>query len=425
MLKINSNEIDQGDTFLCLPGEEENIKKAINNGAACVITDHGEYEVKTIIVNDTVTYLSNYLKELYFEKLDKIKIIGVVGSTGKTSVEILITQLLNNLGKKTAYLEKDKFIIGEKSYHINANIYNTYELINKAIDNNCENIVIELSSDSITKRIFEGLRFDIILLTNLLTNDSNYINTILEPFKMIKNNGYAIINKNNPNSEMFVLPQNKNILYAYENSDYIIKDIFLSYDSLIFNINNKKIELPIIGSYNAYNFLSAYMVVKSLSYTDEEIIEIANRIQPVEGHYQNIKYEDNLIIIDNANNVEKMKNVIKYTKEFIKGKLITIKGLDYKEKEKNEEIKNLLKQTSDYTIFTMKYQTYEEIEKPDINNEDNAEFIVSRKDAIKKGINMLKEKDILLIFGEDKEIMQNEEYSDYKEIIKNIKGRRK
>ena len=125
MLRIDSKEINPGDTFLSLPESEEekekHIEEAIDKGAACIITDKGEYQVKTIIAPDTKTYLSNYLKELYLEKIDNIKIIGIVGKEGKTLTQNLITHVLNNLNSKTAYIGENEFYLDGKIVKSKAN----------------------------------------------------------------------------------------------------------------------------------------------------------------------------------------------------------------------------------------------------------------------------------------------------------------
>ena len=108
MLRVNSKEIEPGDTFLALTGLKKDghdyIEEAIDKGAVCIIATHGQYSVKTILTDDTRTYLSNYLKELNLEKLNKIKLIGIVGTSGKTITGDLTYQLLNNLNIKTAYI---------------------------------------------------------------------------------------------------------------------------------------------------------------------------------------------------------------------------------------------------------------------------------------------------------------------------------
>ena len=209
MLRVDSRKVEPGDTFLALTGPytdgHDYVLDAIDKGAACVIVNHGEYPVKTIVTEDTKAYLSNYLKELNLEKIKKIKLIGIAGTTGKTVTGDLTCQLLNNLNMKTAYIGTNGFYLEGKTYKISSStpdLYELYELINKAIDAKCENIIIEISSKAIRQRHIEGLRFDIAIFTNFIAHQrkdkDEYLNTKVELFKMIKKGGYAIINKKDP-----------------------------------------------------------------------------------------------------------------------------------------------------------------------------------------------------------------------------------
>ena len=99
MLKVNSRSIETGDTFIAIKSAvrdgHDYIEDAIDRGAACIIAERGDYSVKTIIVPDTKKYLSNYLKELYADKISKLKLIGITGTNGKTTSCYLLYQLLN------------------------------------------------------------------------------------------------------------------------------------------------------------------------------------------------------------------------------------------------------------------------------------------------------------------------------------------
>ncbi|MBR3229692.1 MAG: hypothetical protein IKF91_02560 [Bacilli bacterium] len=434
MLRIKVKEIKPGDTYLSLTGEEKQIKEAIDMGATCIITDKGDYEVKTILTPDTQTYLSNYLKELYFEKIDNIKIIGIVGAAGKTQTQEIVAQTLNNLNSKTAYIGDDIFNLEDKTENIKTNIYTIYEKIGQAIDNNCKNMIIELSNENLSKRQYEGLRFDIVIFTNLIGKEitDEYLKNSIEPFKMIKKDGYAIINKNDPYYENYSLTQNHNIYYGTLDSDYKITDVNLTYEFIEFTLNDIKIKLPILGSYNIYNFINAYIIAKLFNYNDEEIIESTKLLKQIEGRYQTVKNKDSLVIIDSASSEQKIKRIIEYTKEFSKGKITTVIGCDSEiEKEERKKIGFIVTQMTDYTIFTSDNPRYEEPEQiiEDMTKSletDNYEIILNRKEAIKKGINLLKDKDILLILGKGNEqyqIIGDDEltYSDYKEVMKNIK----
>ena len=445
MLRVNSKEVNPGDTFLALQGIEDDghnyIEEAIDKGAVCIIASQGEYSVKTITVNDTRTYLSNYLKELYIEKLDKIRLIGISGTRGKTTTGDLIYQLLNNLGSKTAYIGTNGFYMNDEVKKISSttpDIYEIYLLINKAIENECENIIIEVSSKAITQRHVEGLRFDMVIFTNFIVDGLNeeeiqtYLNTKIELFKMIKKNGTAIINSKDPYYQNFALPQNNNVFYGSKDSDYQISNIGLTYDFTEFDINEIHVEIPLLGSYNIYNYLAAYVTAKNLHFPDEAIANAQEKLKQVDGRYQGIKYNDSLIIIDYAYDKNQIESIIKCTREFAKGRIITLIGSGGEVREnQRSQIGKMVTKKSDYAIFTTDNPRHEEPE--DIIDEmtkeiqnDNYEVIVNRKEAIKHGINMLENYDILLVLGkghEETQIIGSDEFpfKDYNEVIKNIK----
>lgn len=443
MLRVNSKAVQPGDTFLALKGPRTDghdyIDEAIDKGAACIIATHGEYPVKTIIVEDTRTYLAGYLKELNMARLEKIKIIGVVGTGGKTLTSDIIYQLLNSLGVKTAFIGTNGFYCESKHKKLKEatpDIYILYDLINEAIDKECEVIVIEASSKAILQRHLEGLRFDACIFTNIIMdnikNKELYLNSKLDLFKKIKGSGYAVINKNDSNAGVFALTQNKNIFYGTKDANYNVSRIKLFYDHTEFKINNFDIYSPLIGSYNVYNYLAAFALINTLGFLEEDIIEATKHLVAPDGRYQNIMYNNRLIIIDYAYNPDTIKSIIKETKKFSEGRIITIVGCGGdRSKAKRPLIGKIVTDNCDYVIFTTDNPRNEKEE--DILNDitenltkDNFETIISRKEAIKKGINMLEEKDILLILGkghEDVQIIGNDEFplKDYDEVIKDIK----
>ena len=445
MLRVNSKKVEPGDTFLALKGQntdgEAYIEEAIDKGAACIIASSGEYDVKTIIASDTRTYLSNYLRELNMERFKKIKIIGIIGTYGKTSTGSILYQLLNNLNSKTSYLGTLGFYINEKkekTKETTPDIYELYEYINRSIDEECENIIIELSNSSITKRHIEGLRFDVVIYTGTETTISqdgqivDYVSTKLDVIKMINKDGIAIINRNDTYYEYLSIPQNKNIFYGWTESDYIISDVSLNYDKTYLKINGVEFIIPLLGSKNANNFLAAYSTISSMEFEKEDIIEACTKLHQVDGRFQGIKHKENLIIIDYAYTPKLIKNVIGITKELRKGKIITLIGAGGNRREQlRPQIGRLVTEESDYAIFTTDNPRYEEPEKiiEDIIStvdRDNYEVIVSRKDAIKKGIEKLEENDILLVLGkgdEDGQIIGSDPFpfKDYNEAKKYIK----
>lgn len=445
MLRVNSKKVLPGDTFLALKGKEKDghdfIEEAIDKGAACIIASHGEYDVKTIMVPDTRTYLSNYLRELHLEAFKKIKIIGIIGTYGKTSTGSILHQMLNKLNSKTAYLGTLGFYINEKkeqTKETTPDLYEIYEYINRAMEEECENIIIELSSGAIKKRHLEGLRFDLAIYTGMITQGKTeeeikeYLNTKIETFKMLNKDGIAIINIDDAYHEYFILPQNTNITYGKNDSNYKLSSISLNYDKTYLKINDDNLEIPFIGSPNTYNFLAAYSTVLSMGFNKNEVISLIDKLSQIDGRYQGIKHEESLIIIDYAFTPELIDKVIKTTNEFKKGKVIILIGAGGdRRKEERPIIGKITTQNADHVIFTTDNPRYEEPES--IIDEmvkgaekENYEIIVNRKEAIKQAVKMLEGNDILLILGkgdEDSQIIGNDLFplKDITEVKKYVK----
>ena len=441
MLRVNSKLVQKGDTFLALKGIKRDghnyIEDAINKGAVCVICEHGDYPVKTIITDDTRSYLGKYLKDLNEDKLSKIKIIGIVGSTGKTVTGDFIYQLLNILGHKTAVIGTNGFYAPdyyEALAESTPDIYKIYECINKAISLGCKSIVIEASSGAIIQRHLEGLMFDFVIFTNIVTNSTKdidlYVNSKVSIFKNLKKTGYAIINKKDKYTEEFTLSSNNNIFY--NDGDFKLSNIKLGYSSTEFNINDNHIYLPLIGIFNAHHYLASYIISRLLSFDDSEIIEATKKMVPADGRFQNINFGNKLIIIDYAHEVCVINNIIKETKDFALGKIITVIGCGGdRDNSKRPKIGKLVTEKCDYAIFTNDNPRNEdplvildEIKKGATS--DNYTVIPNRKDAIKKGIGMLLDNDILLILGKGHENIQiaddvTYDFKDYDEVMKIIR----
>ena len=448
MLKVNSKKINPGDTFIAIKSKvrdgHDYITDAIDRGAACIIAEKGEYSVKTIIVPDTKAYLSKYLKELYEDKLSKIKLIGVTGTNGKTISSYLIYELLNKMGIKTAYIGAVGFYLPDKNrplVNTNPDLYDLYEMIVEAVNEECEIVTIEVNSRALDERRLEGIKFDIACFTNLTeyhpdyySSMEEYKNSKLKLFNNIKE--YTIINMDDPYGKDFVLNKNKNILIGQNNYDYQICDIKVSNISSTFKIKHneeeRELTLPIPGVFNIYNYLNAYIICDKLRLNmDQVVIETANLTSP-KGHYQVIKNNKFTVIVDYAHTPTTVLNIIKSVKDYTKGRIITVIGCGGEQnKDTRPIIGKIVTEYSDYVFFTNDNPRNEDPEEilKDITTpleKRNFEIIPDRIDAIKKAINTMTEEDVLLVLGkghEQYQIIGKEKIylSDIEEITKNIK----
>ena len=431
MLQSDSRKIKFADTFIALKGYNEDghkyIEEAIKKGASKIVCEHGSYSVKTIIVDNTNEYLNKYLKT---NNID-IKIIGVTGTNGKTTTCYLIYQLLNNLGINCAYIGTIGYIYKDICEDLNNTTpggLELYYLIKRSKEYGCKYIVMEVSSQALDQKRVDFLEFDYAIFTNLTRdhldyhkNIDNYINSKKRLFELLKENGKSIINNDDKYSDNFKIYNYKT--YGFKNSDYTInKDDY---------INGDKYNIPLLCDYNKYNILAAISLLYEMGYKYEDLYNLVSKLKEPSGRMEVINYNSNKIIIDYAHTPDALDNVLNGIKKYVKGRIITIVGCGgNRDKGKRSMMGEIATNLSNYVIFTSDNPRYEDPNKilSDITNllyNKNYEIESNRENAIKKGIQLLDNNDILLVLGKGHEkyqIIKGKKYpfDDKEVILKNI-----
>lgn len=443
-LKDDSRKVKKGDTFIAIRGITEDghkyIESAIKNGASKIICEHGSYSVETIIVPDTRKYLENEMKKYFDEVLKDIKLIGITGTNGKTTTTFFIYELLNLLGHKSAVLGTIGFYVDDimlPTSNTTPGLIELYELFDEARKRKCEYIAIEVSSHSLYHDRNKGLLFDVAGFTNLTQDHldfhktmEEYKNAKLKILNYLKDNGVIVINTDDKYSEDF---KKKNYLsYGYNGEDLKILSIetYDEHSKVNFNFNNKTYEilLNITSDFNVYNYLMALLVVNLLGYEIENIIKVSEKLYLPAGRSEEIIVNDAKVVIDYAHSPDSVEKMIDNYRPQCKGKLITLTGCDGdRDKLKRPIMASIACKKSEYAILTHTHPFGEDPEsvKKDVIKgiKENGIFIDDRKEAIKKGLEILKPGDIFLILGMGRETYQTygkelRPHSDYDEVIK-------
>ena len=343
-IKTDSRKVKPGDTFIAIKNVNTDghdfIESAIKNGASRVICEKGSYGVETIIVPNTKEYLNNYLYKNYYPKFKDIKLIGVTGTNGKTTICYLVYQLLTLLGKKCAYIGTIGFYCGNKQKTLNNTTPDTdvlYDMLLEAKEYGCEYVVMEVSSHALDKNRVFGLEFDEVAFTNLTQDHldyhktlENYANAKRKLFEKTRGEKIAIINKDDPHHEKFMLNENKNITIGKTDADVLIKDYSLSHlhTKIEFSYEDKiyNTQINMVGSYNVYNYLTALMLVHKLGFSIDSIIDITKDLMAPAGRMEMIKYNTNSVFVDYAHTPDAVINVLRSANEYKKGRIITIIG---------------------------------------------------------------------------------------------------
>lgn len=430
-IKYNSKEIQKGDTFIALKTNNDGhkyINDAIKNGATKIVAEYGNYPVETLLVDNTKEYLVKYLYDNYYKEIEDLTLIGVTGTNGKTTTCMLIHNMLNKLGRKTAYIGTNGFYINtfiKDLPNTTPEIIDIYELLLEAKEEACEFVCIEASSHGLDQKRLENLKFDYAIFTNLTHEHLGYHKTMKnyalakqKLFTMLRNNKYAIINNDDNYKNYFILKENNNITYSLNNGNYYVKEYKITTQNNIFTVvnNNKEYTFTtkLLGKHNIYNNLASIIVLNKIGYSFEEINNVLTIVSGPKGRMENISYNNNNIIIDYAHTPDGIANVLNTAKELHPNKIITIVGCGGgtgSDRTKRSEMGNLVLSLSDKTIFTNDNprdedpnQIINDLLKEKINN--NYIIELDRKKAINKGINMLTNNDILLILGKGHENYQ-------------------
>lgn len=447
-LKSDSRKVKKGDTFIAIKNVERDghdyIEDAIKNGASKIICEHGKYPVETEIVKDTREYLNNYLYDNYYPLIKDMKLIGVTGTNGKTTSCYLTYQLLNMLGKKTAYIGTIGFFCGKEKTELNnttPDVDLLYSMLLEAKEKKYEYVVMEVSSHALDKNRVYGLEFDEVAFTNLTQDHLDYHKTMEKYaeakkilFTKTRGKKIAIINSDDPYYNNFMLRENTNVTFG-KDGDLKINFINLSNQNTQFGFTYKDNEYAVgstfVGTFNVYNYLTALLLVTCLGFDIVDVMNMCQLLNHPPGRMEMIKYKTNSIFIDYAHTPDAISNVISSSLEYKKGKIITIFGCGGdRDKTKRPIMGNIATELSDYVIVTDDNPRTED-EKSIVKDilegikKDNYEVIYDRHKAIKKGISMLKDKDILLILGkghENYQIIGHDKihFSDKEEVEKDI-----
>ena len=427
-IKTDSRLVRSGDTFVAIKGHNVDghdfIEDAIRMGASKIVCERGEYEVETLVVKDTKEYLSIYLKENYSHLFSDTKFIGITGTNGKTTTAYLTSQLLTYLGVPNSYIGTiGYFINGEKEGTLSnttPDILTLYNLIIDSINKGSKAIVMEVSSHALEENRINGIDFDVAAFTNLTEDHldfhktmEEYLNSKLKILNHLKSDSKMIVNADDVSSKFFTKGETykvgirgdyKILDYKFNNMNSNIK---FEYDNNLYEVKTN-----LLGEFNVYNFLMSLAIINKLGIPIERIIHVSDKVYAPMGRNQIIDVNGAKAVIDYAHTPDAVSKIIKTAREYTKGKVITIIGCGgNRDKTKRPIMGNIATTNSDYVIFTDDNPRCEKEE--DIINDilkgvhkNNYEVIISRSEAIHKGLSLLEDGDTLLILGKGHENYQ-------------------
>ncbi|QTY26914.1 UDP-N-acetylmuramoyl-L-alanyl-D-glutamate--2,6-diaminopimelate ligase [Flavobacterium sp. CS20] len=445
-LHFDSRKVGLNDIFVAIKGTHSDghhyIKNAVDQGAIAVVCEEfPELKINGVTyikVKDSREALAYMASNFFDNPSSKLKLIGVTGTNGKTTVSTLLYQLFLKLGYSVGLISTVRILINDEEFPtrlttpdsitINQYIHQMYEA-------GIEYVFMEVSSHGIEQKRSLSLDFDLAIFTNLSHDHLDYHKTFeayrdvkKRLFDQLKKSAFAITNSDDKNGEFMI--QNckaKTYTYALKSyADYKAKIIENSFSGLHLKINDQDVWTKVIGEFNAYNLLAVYAVANLFKLDELESLKFLSQLQPVEGRFEHFKSqsEDISAIVDYAHTPDALKNVLE-TINSIRTKnetLITVVGCGgNRDKTKRPKMGQIAAKYSDQVIFTSDNPRDEDpdeiindIEKGvEPQHQQKILSITNRKEAIKTACKIAKPNDIILIAGKGHETYQE------------IKGKRK
>lgn len=438
-LIIDSRQVKSGSCFIAIRGNVSDghsfIDKAIQNGASVIVC-----ETLPSATNENTTYVEvqntalalGYMSHNFFgEPSLKLKLVGVTGTNGKTTVATLLWKLFTAMGYKCGLVSTIQNQIGNEvlvATHTTPDAVSINALLKRMADEGCTHVFMECSSHAIHQHRIAGLRFTGAIFTNITHDHLDYHKTFDEYIKVKKTwfdklsaNAFAISNLDDKRGA--VMLQNapaKKYFYSLKTlADFKAKILDNSLSGLHMTINEKEVYFRLIGEFNAYNLLAVYAAAVCLGEDKDKILQVLSSLEGAEGRFDySISAKNNIIgIVDYAHTPDALLNVLATIKKLCQRNenIITVVGCGGdRDKTKRPVMAEVACEYSNKVIFTSDNPRSEDPEQilKDMEAGVNAVvkkkaiFITDRREAIKTAVNLSDKDDIVLIAGKGHEKYQ-------------------
>lgn len=437
-IEFDSRKIQQDDVFVALKGTlsdgHDFIETAINKGAVAVIC-----EVFPEIIVNGVTYVQVVdsgvalacLAANYFQNpSEKLKLIGITGTNGKTTIASLLYQMFKNAGYKAGLISTVKIMINEKELpatHTTPDSLTINQCLREMVSEGVSYCFMEVSSHGIHQKRTEGLHFAGGVFTNLSHDHLDYHKTFAEYrdvkksfFDNLPKTAFAIVNIDDKNG--VVMLQNTKAIkktYAIKSyADYKARILENQLSGLLLKINEQEVWVKLIGTFNAYNLLAIYATVSELGIENIEALRLLSELESVSGRFQFfISNQKIMAVVDYAHTPDALENVLDTINNIRtrNEQLITVVGCGgNRDKTKRPVMAHIASSLSDKVIFTSDNPRTEnpetiisEMEKGvEPQNYKKILSILDRKQAIKTACQLAESGDVILIAGKGHETYQ-------------------
>lgn len=456
---IDSRKVQAGCVFIAVKGTavdgHQFIDKAIESGAIAIVCEQMPAIVKEGItwvqVENSAAAAGVMAHNFYGSPSQKLKLVGVTGTNGKTTIATLLYQLFSSLGYKCGLISTVQNCIGDKvleSTHTTPDAISLNALLAEMVDASCSYAFMEVSSHAIHQHRIEGLEYAGGIFSNI-THDhldyhkdfAEYINVKKQFFDSLPKEAFAITNVDDKRGRVMVQNTRAAIkTYSLKSiSDFKGRILDNNILGLHLDVDGKEVHFRLIGEFNAYNLLAVYGAAICLGADKEEVLQHLSMLPGAPGRFDYIisNKERVIGIVDYAHTPDALLNVLATIKKLRKGfeQIITVVGCGgNRDKAKRPIMAEVAVEHSDKVVFTSDNPRFEDaaaiIKEMEAGVPAAARrkyiAITDRKEAIKTAVALANKEDIILIAGKGHESYQEingvRNHFDDKEVLSEMFG---
>jgi len=450
-LQINSQLVKPNAIFIAIKGQtvdgHQYIDAAIKKGAKVIICQDLPAQrvenVTYIVVEDTKSALADMASNFYDNPSKKLKLVGITGTNGKTTVATLLYDLFSKLGYKVGLLSTVKILVNQQEFKTDNTTPDSLTInryLAQMVKQGVSFCFMEVSSHGIHQKRTKGLNFTGGIFTNLTQDHLDYhltFNAYRDVkkafFDKLPKTAFALINADDKNGEVMLQNcQAKTYRYSLNSlADFKGKILENSLDGLLLQLNKNEIWVKLFGTFNAYNILAIYGTAMLLEVEEFDALKIISSLESVKGRFQFVLTESKIsIIVDYAHTPDALKNVLSTLNTIRTGneKLICVMGCGGdRDKDKRKKMGYIASKLSNLTIITSDNPRSENPEaiisqiELGVEPQDFKKIlsITNREQAIKTASQLAQPGDIVLIAGKGHETYQEikgvkHDFDDYK-----------
>lgn len=435
---FDSRKATKDDVFVAIKGTQADghkyIDAVVEQGVSAIVCEQLPEKIQDNVtyveVENSATALAMMASNFYGIPSENLKLVGVTGTNGKTTIASLLYQLFKKAGYKVGLLSTVKIMVDEKEYkatHTTPDSLTINKYLSEMNDEGVEFCFMEVSSHGIHQKRTEGLHFTGGIFTNLSHDHLDYHETFAEYrdvkkafFDGLPKTAFSLVNTDDKNG-LVMLQNTKSKKYTYalkSYADYRAQILENQFTGLLLKINDNDVWTKLIGSFNAYNLLAIYGTAELLGLEKHEILQLISALESVSGRFQYLVSEEKITaIVDYAHTPDALKNVLE-TINNIRTKneeLITVVGCGGdRDTTKRPKMAHIASALSTKAIFTSDNPRTENpqtiLDDMEVGvepqNFKKTMSILDRKQAIKTACQLAQPNDIILIAGKGHETYQ-------------------